>query len=169
MNGVDDVFVRDRLTGQHMVSVASDGTRRRDSFNPGISGDGRYVAFSSFATNLVSDDTNGTRDVFLHDRDPDDNGIFDEGNATTIILSRKTNGGQSDDVSDRPVISGDGSTVVFGSGAELTADSTGSRKFAYDIASGTLTCISVAFDGAGRRRCERPVDLENGRSSRSKA
>ena len=35
---------------------------------PGVSGDGRYVAFSSRATNLVPDDTNGFEDVFVYDR-----------------------------------------------------------------------------------------------------
>ena len=40
-----------------------------DSFGPSISADGRFVAFSSFASNLVEDDTNATWDVFVHDRE----------------------------------------------------------------------------------------------------
>jgi Tol biopolymer transport system component len=150
VNGNDDVFVRDRQTGINLLmSVASDGTQGNDaSFLPAISGDGRFVAFSSAADNLVAGDTNRYRDVFLHDRDPDGNGIFDEGNATTILISRRTDGGQSDDVSTDPVISGDGSTVVFESGSNLTPDSDGTiQLFAYDVASGTLTCVSVGYDG----------------------
>jgi hypothetical protein len=48
------------------VSVASDGTQsNHDSYNPSISADGRYVAFESEATNLVSGDTNNFRDIFV--------------------------------------------------------------------------------------------------------
>ncbi|WP_461163109.1 HYR domain-containing protein [Arthrobacter sp. R4-81] len=70
-NGAYDVFVRDRLTGStERVSIASDGSQANDlSLAPAISADGRYVAFASFASNLVPDDTNGTADVFLRYRD----------------------------------------------------------------------------------------------------
>src|SRR5262249_9672345 len=60
------------------VSVASDGTQSNrgtpefifvGSFNPGLSADGRFVAFQSTATNLVAGDTNDRFDVFVHDRE----------------------------------------------------------------------------------------------------
>ncbi len=52
-----------------LASKHSDGTRGdSDSSYPSISGDGRYIAFYSYATNLVSNDTNGEADVFVHDR-----------------------------------------------------------------------------------------------------
>ena len=60
------MFVRDRATDRtKRVSLDSAG-REGDSvsFDPAISADGRYVAFESYATNLVASDTNGTRDVF---------------------------------------------------------------------------------------------------------
>ena len=68
-NGVQDVFVRDRLKGQtHRVSVATGGAQANGpSGNPRISADGRYVVFTSDATNLVPGDTNGVGDVFLVD------------------------------------------------------------------------------------------------------
>lgn len=73
-NGVTDVFVFDRMTGAiQRVSVASDGTQGdRASYLPQrstrvLSHDGRFVAFESFASNLVADDTNGVADVFVHD------------------------------------------------------------------------------------------------------
>ena len=51
------------------VSVASDGTQSNGlSTNSVITADGRYVAFESTATNLGPNDTNGRRDVFVHDR-----------------------------------------------------------------------------------------------------
>ena len=51
------------------VSVASDGTPGNSySYSPSISSDGRYIAFNSSANNLGVGDTNGTYDVFVHDR-----------------------------------------------------------------------------------------------------
>src|SRR5213595_159425 len=69
-NGVADVFVHDRQTGTtKRVSVNSAGTQGNGgSGSPAISADGRFVAFSSYATNLVPGDTNGVVDVFVHDR-----------------------------------------------------------------------------------------------------
>ena len=66
-----DVFVHDLLKKEtQRVSLASDGTPGDgDSSSPAISADGRYVAFTSWANNLVSDDTNHQMDVFVHDRE----------------------------------------------------------------------------------------------------
>ena len=68
-NGASDVFVRDRARGTTVrVSVDSDGTQGNGySSSPSLSRTGRYVAFTSSATNLVPDDTNGTADVFVRD------------------------------------------------------------------------------------------------------
>ncbi len=62
------------------VSVASSGAQGLggESTSPAISATGRFIAFQSRATNLVPGDTNGLTDVFLHDRDADGDGIFDE-------------------------------------------------------------------------------------------
>ena len=71
-NGIGDIFVRDRQTGlTTRVSVDSSGNEangQNSDFYLAISGDGRYVAFPSEATNLVSGDTNNVRDIFVHDR-----------------------------------------------------------------------------------------------------
>ena len=69
-NGTADVFVRDIVTGiTTRVSVDSAGSQADgDSWEPSISADGRYVAFYSGASNLVSGDTYGLTDVFVHDR-----------------------------------------------------------------------------------------------------
>jgi flagellin-like hook-associated protein FlgL len=69
-NGVDDIFVHDRQTGTTTrVSVDSSGLEANaGSDSSSVSGDGRYVAFRSTATNLVAGDTNGVDDVFVHDR-----------------------------------------------------------------------------------------------------
>jgi hypothetical protein len=70
-NGTNnDVWVRDRVTGTTTrVSVATDGTRANNiSQRPAISVDGRSVAFTSEASNLVAGDTNAKTDVFVRDR-----------------------------------------------------------------------------------------------------
>lgn len=65
-----EVFVHDRQTGDiERVSVSSLGEEANDwSAHPSISADGRFVAFSSAASNLVANDNNESSDVFVHDR-----------------------------------------------------------------------------------------------------
>ena len=73
-NNFWDVFVHDRTTGvTTRVSVQSGGGQAGggDSFNVAISADGRFVAFDSEGT-VVPGDTNGDRDVFVHDRQTGD-------------------------------------------------------------------------------------------------
>lgn len=72
-NGLFDVFVKDLESGAvERVSVRSDGSEASTgdigSYRPLISGDGRFVAFLSDASDLVEGDTNDATDVFLHDR-----------------------------------------------------------------------------------------------------
>lgn len=66
-NGMPDVFVHDLESGRTIrVSVSIDGREANaPSFVSGISADGRVVAFTSFASNLVAGDTNGRKDVFV--------------------------------------------------------------------------------------------------------
>ncbi len=65
-----DVYLRDRLTGtSERISLASDGTQpNAPAWEPAISGDGRFVAFRSEASNLVPLDTNLKTDIFVRDR-----------------------------------------------------------------------------------------------------
>jgi Tol biopolymer transport system component len=70
-NGTDDIFVRDRKLGETTrVSVSSTGEEANGSslFYPSISANGRFVAFTSYASNLVPGDANGAEDVFVRDR-----------------------------------------------------------------------------------------------------
>jgi Tol biopolymer transport system component len=69
-NRVFDIFVHDRVTGKtQRVSVSSTGRQANAESGGGesFSADGRYVAFSSLATNLVAHDRNGITDVFIRD------------------------------------------------------------------------------------------------------
>ncbi|MBT5378367.1 MAG: hypothetical protein HOL08_04885 [Opitutae bacterium] len=68
-NNLADVFIRNRDTGTiQLASMSSSGVQaNRDSSDPDISVDGRFVTFSSLASNLVDGDVGGFSDIFLHD------------------------------------------------------------------------------------------------------
>jgi Tol biopolymer transport system component len=123
------------------VSVTSDGEQGNGySGISAISGSGRYVVFSSEATNLVSGDTNTFRDIFVHDRQSGD----------TIRVSVDSAGVQANDYSSYPAISADGRTVVFQSYASnlVSGDTNASADiFVYDEQDGETTRVSVNSDG----------------------
>ena len=106
-----DVFIHDRQTGAtDRVSVDSTGNQgNAESLSPAISGDVRYVAFWSKASNLVPDDTNGTDDVFLHDRQT--------GVTERVSVDSAGNQGNGSSGGTRPAIGIDGSHVAFESHA----------------------------------------------------
>lgn len=124
-----DVYVKDMQTGMiKRISLSSSGTQGNDnSDDPAISGDGRYVAFRSNASNLVSGDTNqcsrsdGSKfncsDVFLKDTQT---GVI-------IRVSVDSSGNQANEASNSPIVSVDGSSVAFRSEASnlVPGDSNG--------------------------------------------
>jgi len=116
-NASADVFVHNRETKvTTRVSVDSAGNQAfgGGSWGASISADGRFVAFMSYAPNLVVGDTNGLQDIFVHDRDTDEDGSFDvPGAISTERVSEPTGGGQADRDSSYPDISNDGRFVVF--------------------------------------------------------
>jgi Tol biopolymer transport system component len=151
-NRRDDVFVRDRATGVTVrVSVSSFGVEANNSsFNGAISATGRFVAFQSLANNLVPGDTNGTLDVFLHDRDPDGDGTFDQGNGTTVRVSVSSAGFEANGPSDAASISGDGRYVAFHSAASnlVPGDANAvADVFVRDMLAGTTTRVSLRPGG----------------------
>lgn len=89
---------------------------------PTISADGRFVAFQSEATNLVAGDSNGVSDIFVYDRDADEDTSFysDEANCIpgqgqVFRVSIAANGTPGNDASTNPHISGNGEFVQFDS------------------------------------------------------
>jgi Tol biopolymer transport system component len=138
-----DVFVRDRFAGTtECVSVDSSGALANlPSQLASISGDGRWVAFESLATNLVSGDTNGMRDVFVHDRQT----------GATEIASISSGGAQGNQESRTGSISADGRFVVFSSSAtNLVAGGTNGlpQIFVRDRQTGTTALLTTALGGA---------------------
>ena len=141
-NSAFDIFVHDRQTGTtSRVSVDSSGNEGNSaSSDPSISSDGRFVVFGSFASNLVSGDTNGIYDVFVHDRQT----------GTTSRVSVDSSGSQGNDLSYNPSISDDGRFVAFGSTASnlVSGDSNGKYDvFVHDRQTGTTSRVSVDSSG----------------------
>jgi Tol biopolymer transport system component len=124
------------------VSVDSDGAEGDNaSAAPSNSSDGRYVAFESFATNLVANDTNTDKDIFVHDRQT----------GTTTRVSLHSDGTQGDLGSNFPSISGDGLHVAFESGAGSLVDNDIRFPFGFfdvfvhELQTGTTTRVSVNY------------------------
>ncbi len=142
-NHVNDIFVHDRAYGwTTRVSMATGLTTQANDYSssPSISGDGRYVAFVSNATNLVAGDTNGYPDVFVHDRQT----------GGTTRVSVHSSGTQGDEKSWQPSISWDGQYVAFASYATNleTIDTNGKIDvFVHDRSTGNTTRVSVATGG----------------------
>ncbi len=138
-----DVFVRDRQLGiTERVSVSSSGAQGNDqSYHPAISADGRFVAFTSFASNLVPADSNGFEDVFLRDRVA----------STTTRVSVSSSGGPANDGTYCSSISADGLRIVFYGGASnLVAGDTNASAdvFLRDLSTGVTERVSVDSSGA---------------------
>lgn len=144
-NGARDVFVRDLIGGTtSRVSVSSGGVQPNGDFSilPAISADGRYVAFNSDASNLVSGDTNATNDVFLRDRQA----------GMTRRISVSTAGGQGNAYSGlRLALSADGSHVAYTSEASnLVPGDTNNwgDLFVRDVSAATTSRVNVSGTGA---------------------
>ena len=138
-NGVRDIFVFDTEAHQTIrVSVGSSGVQANaESHDQDISADGRYVVFSSKASNLVPGDTNGLEDVFVYD-------II----ARTIVRVSVTSSGSqiTDKDSQLPAITDDGRFVVFESeSAEFVKDDTNKKRdvFIHDLNTRKTARVSI--------------------------
>jgi Tol biopolymer transport system component len=148
-NHAYDVFLRDVVAG------TSDLISARNSILPSatpngpslviagsLSSNGRYVAFGSDADNLIANDTNGVRDVFVRDLRW----------GTNLLVSVSTNGLPGDGISFDPVISGDGRFVAFTSSADNLVAGDGNKQqdvFVRDVQAGTTTLVSRNAAGTG--------------------
>jgi hypothetical protein len=141
-NSANDIFLRDIQSGTtERVSVATGGAQVNDnSFVASVSEDGRYIAFHSWATNLVTGDTNFATDVFVHDRQ----------SSTTSRVSVHSNGTQGNGISSDAMISGNGRYVVFRSSATNLAAGDSDSTFdiyVHDRQTNTTELVSVNSDG----------------------
>lgn len=124
-----------------LLSVDSSGNQSNQvSYQPSVSGDGRYVAFESQASNLVSDDTNSARDIFVRDRT----------NSTTVRADVSSAGVEANADATQAKISYNGRFVVFASSASnlVGSDTNGTSDiFIRDLQSGTTTRVNTATSG----------------------
>jgi hypothetical protein len=139
-----DIYVRSGAGPLQDVSVAADGgPANGPSSAPSISADGRFVAFASMASNLVSGDTNGVSDVFVRDRATD----------TTTRVSVGSGGIEGNGPSTMPAIGATGTAVSFDSTASnlVAGDHNGiGDVFVRITATGTTDRVSVSTAGVAQ-------------------
>ena len=141
-NNTTDIFVYDTQTSNiRRISVNSNGDpSNHSSFNPSLSADGRFVAFQSYANNLVAGDTNHRNDIF----------VYDTQTSNIRRVSVSSNGDQSDRSSFNPSISADGRYIAFESDADnlVAGDTNGvSDVFVYDTQTSNIRRVSVNANG----------------------
>jgi len=141
-NGKSDIFLCDRTAGTlTRVSTGLNGEEANgNSSAPAISGDGRFIAFLSEASNLAPDDTNKAADIFIYDRQT----------GTTARASVSSGGAQANAASSPPVISADGRFVAFRSEASNLARNDGNGFadiFRHDCRTGETIRVSVNGKG----------------------
>ena len=146
-NSFTNIFVRDLVANTTTLVSRRTGPAGADandnSFQPGISGDGRYVAFQSDANNLSPDDNNAFTNVFVRDL---------VANTTTLVSRRPGPGGAgANDNAIDATISADGNRVAFSSGANNLSnedDDAEQNIFVRDLETATNALVSRA-SGAG--------------------
>lgn len=159
-NNQPDVFLRDvQAAATTLLSVSSGGVQgNAGSFSPAISADGRWIAFESNASTLVSGDNNAVSDVFLRDRI----------GGTTARVSVDSLGQQANGASARCAISDDGSVVSFDSAASnlVIGDQNGvTDVFIRNLARNSTTHASHGNDGVQGNNASRNAALSgDGRS-----
>ena len=143
LNGHTDTFIYDTLNETvELISLAPDGTQANGSSSSGdINRSGDYVTFASFADNLVANDTNGQRDIFVYDRL----------NQTTELISIATDDTQANGLSLFSAINANGNIVAFESIADnLVANDTNGQQdiFVRDRANQITRRIRIGLNGA---------------------
>lgn len=149
-NQIKDIFVHDQITGETIrVSVNNTGIQgNAQSSHPSISDDGRYIAYESYASNLVLGDTNQIKDIFVYDQLTGESSrvsVDSSGNQTESfpndIVSSYLEG-----ASQKPDISGNGRFVSFQSFARNLVNDDTNRVddiFVHDRETGETKRVSV--------------------------
>jgi len=160
-NNISDVFVRDRLLGTtERVSISDteqQAENSKPSYGASISDDGRRVAFASYATNLVTGDTNNGWDIFVRDRFA----------GTTVRASTGTGGTQINGETQRGEISGGGRYIAFETNvAGVVPGETGTEYdvFVKDLVDDDTELVSETAGGTdGNGDSRRPSISSDGR------
>lgn len=151
--GVPDVGVATRVSAPLTPGSAST-TQVLIGERPSVSNGGRFVAFSSAASDLVVGDTNNARDVFVRDL------VMGRTTRVSVASDGAQGNGESYDAS----ISADGRYVVFDSVATNLAPSPGSgspRVYRHDVQTGETVLVSQSTGGQAAEG-ERPTVSADG-------
>jgi len=152
-NGAADIYVRDRIKKKtRLVSTSRSGANSNgESFEPAISGDGRFIAFGSNATDLVPNDGNSSADVFVKD--------MKTGRIRRVSV--RSNGNEGADPSHSPQISGNGRFIAFASESSLAGPDADAFRdvFVHDRKTRKTRQVSVSSAGADGN-CANPGTIE---------
>ncbi len=137
-NNKDDIFVHHIPTGiTSRVSVSSMGLQANDNSKfVSLNANGQFVAFDSFATNLVPGDTNGMSDIFVHDR----------ATGITNRISVDSAGAEANENSYFPSIDDSAQFIAYYSFASnlIANDTNGAEDiFVFDAANGNVQRVSI--------------------------
>jgi cysteine-rich repeat protein len=172
---VSQIFVHDRDTDEDGIFDESDAVRstlisvnsfderaERDSYNPALSADGRFVAFNSLSSGLVRENPEGSQPfevharTLLHDRDPDEDGRFDDEAAVPKIFLAL------DVLFQPPSLSRDGGLVAFSSVSDFLLEEENQNDFCINLTSASSSCADPFV-----RDFDRDATLLGSLSSRS--
>ncbi|MCA9044835.1 MAG: VCBS repeat-containing protein [Planctomycetaceae bacterium] len=155
-----DIYLADLQTGElELISRKFNGNRNASNHSStaaDVSNDGRFVVFQSEGNNLVADDRNGMIDIFLYDRQT----------AEMTRVSQAVGGGDSNNHSYSPHISGDGRYVVYASAATNLIDGDGNGQmdvFRYDRTTGETVRVNAALSGEANGWAVAPSISNDGR------
>lgn len=173
-NGFGDVFVRDLVAGRTTLVSQAAGTpgiggngasppsfaeRKNFAGGPSISENGRFIAFSSRASNLLDPsgpvtDTNLIPDIYVFDRDADEDGIYDEPGATEMLLASvndetSTSGTAGFFGSSNPTLSANGRFVAFATDQTVLPGVTGMHVYVRDLEDKVTYLASPGGPGSG--------------------
>jgi len=143
VSGLAAVFLSPLAIAQEFTAISKSTAGvvgDKESGEPRISEDGRYVAFASKAANLVAGDANGYFDIYLRDTEL----------GTTIRVSNGLAGAEPNDDSRWPEITEDGAFVLFSSKAtNLVSGDTNAAAdlFLYTVATGALERVNLTYLG----------------------
>jgi len=151
------IYVYDIFTGNHTrVDVSASGVPAdSDSYFPAISGSGRYVVFLSWSSNLLDEYVDYDQHIYVHDRDADNDGLFDEtsdpGGVSNEMVDVSSGGTPGNDyVGDYMAISDNGRYVAFKSSADnlVYGDTNESEDvFLRDLLNGKTMRMNVSSGG----------------------
>jgi hypothetical protein len=141
-SGTPNVFLYDFQTGNNLLisqNFNATGVANANSDSPAISPNGRFIAYRSFATNIIPDDFNNVADLFIYDA---------SNNATILVSVNGAGNSTANDRSLKPVFSGDSQTLFFQSWAP-DLSSTNDFNNDSDIFALDLTALPVTGSSGG--------------------